>query len=98
MMEAVLDDLEAVLGEHANLTGDEVRLLCIRLHHTFLKFLTMASQIIPSLSRELTMRALSLASEQPPWDDVSALGYLRRLAITVQDLMEHFMGYARHIP
>ncbi|WP_328913278.1 MULTISPECIES: DUF6415 family natural product biosynthesis protein [unclassified Streptomyces] len=95
LMAAVLDDLEAVLGEYSDLADDEVWSLIGRLRETFLRFFALAAQIHPGLSHGLVSQAHGLVSEQPLGEYVSALGYLRRLAITLQDLMEHFMGYVR---
>lgn len=86
LSEAILDDLEAVLGEHASPSLGEVNELAARLHLALRRLLTI---IRPSASLDQLSR--SLLVERTPPGEAEALAYLRRLAIVVLDLADQFM-------
>lgn len=87
-LEAALDDLEMVLGEHAALSEADVRELEPRLRVTYRRWLTMSRIISVPLDAETADRAFRVLAEPPPLENSAALSHLRRLALVVQDVVE----------
>ncbi|MFF7156961.1 DUF6415 family natural product biosynthesis protein [Streptomyces sp. NPDC008139] len=94
LLGTVLDDLEAALGEFSGPSEEEISGLEVRLSRAFDRFLIMAQQIYPPMSPEPAARVHRLAEEADSSGAAHGLGYVRRLALTVQDLLDHCcVGY-----
>lgn len=94
LLGAVLDDLESVLGEYARPTVEDIPALEVRLCGALQQFVAMAGQIREPIDAGLTERVQRLTTEADSGDYARGLGYVRRLALTVQDLLDHCcVGY-----
>ncbi|WP_411158390.1 DUF6415 family natural product biosynthesis protein [Streptomyces sp. CBMA29] len=94
LVRTVLDDLESALGEFSAPTVEHVPLMAARLASVFRQLLILAQQVHPPMSPGLAGRTLRLIEEAAGGEHISDLGYVRRLALTVQDLLDHCcVGY-----
>ncbi|TQK42311.1 hypothetical protein FBY35_3690 [Streptomyces sp. SLBN-118] len=90
-LDAVFDDLESVLGERAELTGDEVKLLTPCLHKVFRRILGMAEASNVGVAPDTIGRARELLVERFPGDFLPARAHLRRLAMAVEDVFDQLL-------
>ena len=89
--DAVFDDLEAVLGERADLSASEIAELMPRLYRV-LRRLAMVAQLTEAFEHgSLGQPLVVLLEERFPGDFLPARGHLRRLAVVCLDLIDHLM-------
>ncbi|MER5462377.1 DUF6415 family natural product biosynthesis protein [Streptomyces sp. NPDC002668] len=91
VLDAVFDDLESVLGEHADLTASEITKLTPRLHSAFRRMVGIAVQSNGGVGPDTIERTRTLLAERSPEDFLPARAYLRRLAIAVEDLLDQLL-------
>lgn len=89
--DAIFDDLERVLGERAVVTEADVPVLARRLHAVFRRLVHLSQIPGSGVPREAVAAALGMLTELMPPDFQGAVGYLRRLALTVSDLLDELL-------
>jgi hypothetical protein len=91
-VELIFDDLDAVLGEYGgDLTAAEIADIRPRLHAAFRRIVFVSQQPRSGVSRHRFDASLRLLTERFPADFTAALGHLRRLAMTVSDLLDELL-------
>ncbi|MFF2851497.1 DUF6415 family natural product biosynthesis protein [Streptomyces sp. NPDC058001] len=85
------DDLESVLGEHANLTPNEVPSVAERLRHSTTKLIEIIPHLVSPYPIDEVRRVIALCAEQPQPE--AARRHLVRLATAVLTLLD-LMGDA----
>ncbi|MFJ6573699.1 DUF6415 family natural product biosynthesis protein [Streptomyces sp. NPDC091292] len=87
----VFEDLEAVLGPYADLTAADLAELTPRLHTVFHRLLVVARQPNSGVSAVTAAAARNLLDKPLPFEPTQALGYVRRLAVTVGGLLDELL-------
>ncbi|MFF2850545.1 DUF6415 family natural product biosynthesis protein [Streptomyces sp. NPDC058001] len=87
----VFEDLEAVLGPYADLTAADIAELTPRLHTVFRRVMCVARQTNSGVSPGTVEASRGLLEERVPHEFTLALGYLRRLAVTVAGLLDELL-------
>ncbi|MQY11446.1 hypothetical protein SRB5_15640 [Streptomyces sp. RB5] len=90
-LDAVFDDLEVVLGEHAVLAIGEVENLTPRLHAALRRIIHVAPQNGSGVRPETAAASRGLLTERFPDQPLPALAHLRRLAMTVSNLLDELL-------
>lgn len=91
VVDAVFDDLDSVLGEHTELSMAEIKDLTPRLHTVFRRIRYVARQPNSGVRPETIAASRGLLTERFPQDFTLALAHLRRLAMTVSDLLDELL-------
>lgn len=89
--EHLYDDLEAVLGEYADLDADEVPVIAEWFRAAATKFVEIVPRLVRPYPVHEMQHLIYLSAEHPHSED--ALGHLRRLALAVLALLD-LMGDA----
>jgi hypothetical protein len=89
--DALFEDLEAVLGEHTGLSVEDIGELTPRLRLALRRILDMTEGAKHGVAAGTIERARTLLSEQFSPDSFPALGHLRRLAATIEDLLDQLL-------
>jgi hypothetical protein len=91
-VELIFEDLDAVLGEYGgDLMAAEIADIRPRLHAAFRRIVFVSQQPNSGVSRHRFDASLRLLTERFPADFTAALGHLRRLAMTVSDLLDELL-------
>lgn len=91
VVDAVFDDLESVLGEHAELEMAEIEKLTPRLHAVFRRIVYVARQPNSGVLPATIVECRSLLVERFPRDFGPALAHLRHLAMAVSALLDELL-------
>ncbi|MFE2034289.1 DUF6415 family natural product biosynthesis protein [Streptomyces scopuliridis] len=91
VVDAVFNDLEAILGEHAELEMAEIENLRPRLHAVFRRIVYVARQPNSGVLPETVLECRVLLVERFPRDFGPALAHLRRLAMAVSSLLDELL-------
>ncbi|MFI0942809.1 DUF6415 family natural product biosynthesis protein [Streptomyces sp. NPDC021020] len=89
--DAIFDGLEKVLGEHAVVARADMPVLARRLHAVFRRLVHLSQIPGSGVQQETVAASWGLLTELMPKDGPGALGYLRRLAMTVSDLLDELL-------
>lgn len=93
--DAVFDDLEAVLGEHADLSAAETVELMPRLSRVLARLATVAELTGGREHSGLDQPLVVHLERRLPGEFLPARGHLRRLAVVCLDLIDHLMNDAQ---
>jgi uncharacterized protein DUF6415 len=91
VIDGVFDDLEAVLGEDAAPTAAEIAELARRLHAVYRRLVHLSRWPNSGVSKATVAASWGLMTERMPPGFPSALGYVRRLAMAVSDLLDEVL-------
>nr|WSZ99022.1 DUF6415 family natural product biosynthesis protein [Streptomyces sp. NBC_00857] len=91
VVDAVFDDLESILGEHAELKMAEIEMLRPCLHAVFRRIVYVSRQPNSGVLPGLVVECRSLLVERFPRDFGPALVHLRRLAMAVSALLDELL-------
>jgi hypothetical protein len=90
-IDVVFDDLESVLGEVAVVAKADVAPLARRLHAVFRRLVYLSRAPSSGVDEATVAASWPLLTELMPHDLPGAHGYLRRLAMTVSDLLDQLL-------
>jgi hypothetical protein len=91
VVDAVFDDLEAVLGESADPTPADIAELTPRLHAVFRRIAYVAQEPNSGVRPETIAGARNFLDQRFPRDFLPARAHLRRLAMTVENLLDELL-------
>ncbi|MFE2842557.1 DUF6415 family natural product biosynthesis protein [Streptomyces scopuliridis] len=91
VVDAVFDDLESILGEHAELKMAEIEKLRPRLHAVFRRIVYVSRQPNSGVLPATVVECRSLLMERFPRDFGPALVHVRRLAMAVSALLDELL-------
>ncbi|MCZ4098287.1 DUF6415 family natural product biosynthesis protein [Streptomyces sp. H39-C1] len=91
VVDAVFDDLELVLGEHADLTMADIEELTPRMHAVFRRVIYVARQPNSGVLPATVGAYQDLLIARFPRDFAQALAHLRRLAMAVSDSLDELL-------
>ncbi|MBD0739075.1 DUF6415 family natural product biosynthesis protein [Streptomyces sp. CBMA29] len=91
-VDLVFEDLESVLGVYAgDLTAAEIATIRPRLHAAFRRIVFVSQRSGSGVSPERLEVSFGLLTQRFPADFPAALVHLRRLAVTVSDLLDELL-------
>lgn len=90
-IDVIFEDLESVLGEHAEVAQEDLAPLARRLHVVFRRLVYLSRTPSSGMKKATVASSLALLTELMPHDLPGARGYLRRLALAVSDLLDQLL-------
>lgn len=90
-VDLVFEDLESVLGEHAEVAREDLAPLAQRLHIVFRRLVRLSRMPSSGVKKATVEASWAFMTELMPHDLPGARGYLRRLALAVSDLLDQLL-------
>lgn len=92
VIDAIFEDLESVLGLDADaLSAAEVSVIRPRLHSAYRRIVGVSREPNNGVRPATVAASYGLLTERSPQDFRAALGHLRRLAMSVSDLLDELL-------